>query len=72
MIFNGKKFSEIFLIEVGSFTTLTLFLIELEYVVEIYSKLKGGSCLIKINLHLVKSNFCFFNILKTFFYNQIL
>ena len=47
-----KSFSEMFLIEVGSFTTLTLFLIVSRiYVVDIYSKLKGGSCLTKINLH---------------------
>jgi len=33
------------------------------YVVEIYSRLKGGSCLINIYLHFTRSNFCFFKIL---------
>jgi len=43
---------------------LTLFLIVSKmYVVEIYSRLKGGSWRIRINLHLLKSRFCFFVIL---------
>ena len=37
--------------------------------VDIYSRLKGGSWRIKINLHLVRFSFCFFNILKNFLFS---
>jgi len=58
------NFSEIFLTEVGLLIILTLVLIVSKmYVVEIYSRLKGGSCRIRINLHLLNSRFCFFLIL---------
>ena len=54
------SFSETFLIEVGLFMIFTLSLIASKmYVDEIYSRLKGGFCLININLHLDKSNFPF-------------
>ena len=63
------SFSETFLIEVGSLIILTLFLIVSKIKVdEIYSRLKGGSCLINTNLHLERSNFLFFKILKKLFF----
>ena len=58
------NFSEIFLTEVGLLIILTLVLIVSKmYVVEIYSRLKGGSWRIRINLHFVKSKLCFFKTL---------
>ena len=55
---DEKNFSEIFLIDVGLLIIFTLFLIVSRmWVVEIYSRLNGGSCLINMNLQLVKSNF---------------
>ena len=58
------NFSEIFLTEVGLLIILTLVLIVSKmYVVEIYSRLKGGSWRIRINLHFVKSRFSFLTIL---------
>ena len=68
-----KSFSETFLIAVGSLIILTFFFILSKIRVEqIYSKLNGGSWRISKYLHLISSSFCFFKILKKFFfYNQI-
>ena len=65
---DEKNFSEIFLIDVGLLIIFALFLIVSRmWVVEIYSRLNGGSCLINMNLQLVKSNFFICKILKNLF-----